>query len=246
MFCPNCGTNNPDDSMFCENCGSKLEAAAPVVEEPVSGGYVPPHEPAFYSEPAKGGAAKAIVPIVAGIVAVVAVIVIVFSLGIFKHGSVKTIEKMTKATVKGDGKTMYELSVDPYMLEFMLDNDYRDYDDEQDIIDEYNDRAEDVVDELEDEYGDRLKASIEVKKVTKYEKDEIETLAEYLSDQKIYDYPEDALQDVRVIKVRTTIKGSDDEDSETEEMVVCKIDGKWYVSSIFYSKDQIENILDND
>ncbi len=245
MFCPNCGNNNPDDSKFCENCGSKLEAQAPTMEEPAGDSYVPPCEP-VYTAPAGGSAAKSLVPVVAGIVAVIAVVAVVLSLGIFKHGSEKTLEKMLKATVKGDGKTMYELSVDPYRLEYMLDNDYMDYDDEQDVIDEYKDRAEDKLDDLEDEYGTRLKASVEIKKVTKYDKDDIETLAEYLSDLKVYDYPEDALQDVRVIKCRTTIKGSEDEDSETEEIVLNKIDGKWYMSTIFGSKEQIENILDND
>ena len=28
MFCPNCGTQIPDDSAFCENCGTKIAAAA--------------------------------------------------------------------------------------------------------------------------------------------------------------------------------------------------------------------------
>ncbi len=36
MFCPNCGSNIPDESAFCPNCGAKIAAfdAAPVSEQP--------------------------------------------------------------------------------------------------------------------------------------------------------------------------------------------------------------------
>lgn len=29
MFCPNCGTQNPDDARICSNCGRNLPGAAP-------------------------------------------------------------------------------------------------------------------------------------------------------------------------------------------------------------------------
>ncbi|MBR0311016.1 MAG: zinc-ribbon domain-containing protein, partial [Oscillospiraceae bacterium] len=34
MFCPNCGTQLPDDSAFCENCGVRLGGAAPQPQQP--------------------------------------------------------------------------------------------------------------------------------------------------------------------------------------------------------------------
>lgn len=40
MFCPNCGSQLPDDVAFCSNCGTKVQqnetVQAPIVEEPAT------------------------------------------------------------------------------------------------------------------------------------------------------------------------------------------------------------------
>lgn len=40
MYCPNCGTANPDDSTFCSSCGASLKASSPA--EPSLGASVNP------------------------------------------------------------------------------------------------------------------------------------------------------------------------------------------------------------
>lgn len=247
MFCPSCGRANPDEAKFCEGCGAAL--AAPVAQQVEEYAAEPEYtySPEYETPaPSNNNPLKLILAIAIPVVAIALVVGILFGLDVFTHKSEKAVKKAMLATLKGDGEALYEVTVDPHMLEEMLDSEYSDYDDEADVIDEFKDRAEDIRDNLEDEYGDNLKLKeFKVKKVTKYKKDEIKELAEYLEEE--YDYDDGALQDVRVLKVKTTIKGSDDDESNTDEIVVTKIKGKWYVNNTaLYSKDAIENILDGD
>lgn len=253
MFCEKCGQANPDEAKFCEGCGADLKAVE--VEEVVVGEEVAVEETPAAAEETNvfddvvesvknNDLVKKIISIAVPVVAVILAVIILASLGVFTHGSERAVKKYFKAMVKGDGKAVYNLTVDPYELEKYLDNEI--YDDEADAIDEYIEDAEDTVDYLEDEYGERLKVKVEVKKVTKYDKKEVKELAEHLAEE--YDYDDGALKDIRVLKVKTTIEGKDDDDSDTGEIVVAKIKGKWYVNGVgnLYSKDSIESVLDGD
>jgi len=245
MFCSKCGYQLADDAKFCEKCGAStaeeqsVEEATPVAEEiPAADGYQLEYAP-IEMPAAPAGVSKAVPAIIA--VAAVAILAIILAVsGVFKHGSEKALDKYFKSIVKEDGEAFFEVSVDPYRLENFIDNDV--YDDEEDCIDAYGDMAEEFYEMLEDAYGENLKIDYEIRKVTKYDKDEIEDLAEYLEEER--DYPAGVLKDVRVLKVRVTIEGEDDDDKNTDEVVLTKIDNKWYVDSVFYSKDQIEDILD--
>lgn len=247
MFCPSCGRANPDEAKFCEGCGAAL--AAPVAQQVEEYAAEPEYtySPEYETPaPSNNNPLKLILAIAIPVVAIALVVGILFGFGVFTHPSEKTAKKYLEALVKGDGKAIYSVTVDPYRLEEMLDSEYLDYDDKEDVIDEFVDNAEETRDNLEDEYGDNVKLKdFEVKKVIKYKKDEVKELAEYLADE--YDYDDGALQDVRVLKIKATIKGSDDEETDTNEMVLTKIKGKWYVgNSALYSKDAIEDILDGD
>jgi type IV pilus assembly protein PilA len=68
MFCPNCGTTNPDSGQFCSKCGSPLTAAA--AARPTTGpGAVPggslPTPPPLHGNPPTSG--KAIASLVCGV-----------------------------------------------------------------------------------------------------------------------------------------------------------------------------------
>lgn len=269
MFCRNCGQQLADEAKFCEKCGTStaqeqiIDEATPVAEDqiveevspaaenqiveesspaaeeiPASEGYQPEYA-AVEMSAAPAGVFKEVPAIIA--VAAVAIFVIILAVsGVFKHGSEKALDKYFKSIVKEDAKAYAELTADPYRLEELIDNDV--YDDEEDYIDDCADYVESIHENLEDEYGDDFKIDYEIRKVTKYDKDEIEDLDEYLSDER--DYPSGVLKDVRVLKVRVSIEGEDDDDKNTNEVVLTKIDNKWYFDSVFYSEDQIENILD--
>ncbi len=51
MFCPNCGSNIPDDSVFCENCGANLQ-------ETVSGQTQSPVQPQEVQSSGYGSATR--------------------------------------------------------------------------------------------------------------------------------------------------------------------------------------------
>lgn len=48
MFCPNCGTNLPDNSTFCSNCGAQINNPAPQQQyQPPQQPYQPPYQPPY-------------------------------------------------------------------------------------------------------------------------------------------------------------------------------------------------------
>ena len=98
-----------------------------------------------------------IIKIAVPVVAIGLVLAILSGIGLFTHGSEKALKKYLQASVKGDGKAVFELSVNPYELERKLEDDDYGYDNKQDIIDEYVDDYEDIRDENEDDYGKNVR-----------------------------------------------------------------------------------------
>ncbi len=45
MFCPKCGTQNPDDGRFCRSCGADLSNVSAALS-----GKIAPHQPSFYTD----------------------------------------------------------------------------------------------------------------------------------------------------------------------------------------------------
>lgn len=217
-------------SKFCENCGAEMEDTETVCK------YCGPQaEAAKANEPAaEGKASKAQsldtknIAIIGGIAAgVVILLVIIFS--IFGKGYKKPIDNYFNGMIKGD--------VDKYLSAFPEFMDMADQIDEEDM--------EDMVDDLEDEYGEKLKVSYDITKKEKIKKDNLKDVQEYISER--YD------EDVKVskgyeIKVKATIKGKDDEDTDTQKMYVYKIDGKWKYFSVSpdTAKDYLKDLKDND
>ena len=201
-FCENCGAEMNDNDVTCPHCGPQAEPAAePVVENTANGA----------SNSANSMDTKNIA-IIGGIaVAVIVVLIIIFN--IFGKGWKKPIDNYFKGMVKGD--TDKYLSAYP---EFMDMGDT--------IDDEY---MEDRVDELEDEYGEKLKVSYKITKKEKIKKDDLEDVKEYIEER----YEEDVkVSKGYELKVKATIKGKDDEDTESQKMYVYKIDGKWKYFSV--------------
>jgi superfamily II DNA or RNA helicase len=95
------------------------------------------------------------------------------------------------------------------------------YNDKVDLDDDDMDKLHDS---LEDSYGKNIKIKYEVTKKENIKKDDLKKVQEYI--EKVYD------EDVKVtagkeVKVKATIKGKDDSDTDTQKMYVYKINGKW-------------------
>lgn len=238
MLCEKCGTTNEDGAKFCVGCGNVFEAES-----------APAPEAEVYEEapaPAENDFLKKIMKFAVPVAAVAVVVIILAIFGVFKDPAVKTLEKFLNATVKCDGKALYTLSVDPYQEEYWIEEEI--YEDKAEIIDEYKDRADDTSDYLEDEYGKNVRIKkLEIKSVEKYDKKKIKALNEYLEecDYDAYNEGKNIIQNIRVIKAKVTVKGSEDDDSNTDEYVVYKMKGKWYVGSFagLYDKDSIKDII---
>lgn len=245
MFCQKCGMSNPDGATFCTGCGASLPTGTQnfSMGQDMFGGGVPAQQTFPMGGQSKKSSGTAIIIMAVAAILVVAIVVgVLFAFGVLGGGPEKVIRKSLEAAINGDGKTLYEITADPYLIEEALDDG--EYDDEEEIKEEFEERALDTQENLEDRYGNDLTYDMEVIRVTEYDDREVEELGEWLAERTDDAYPEDALQDVRVLKVRATIEGDEDKDTETTETVVVKIDGNWYISTIFYSKDQIEDILD--
>ena len=203
-FCENCGAEMDDNDVVCKHCGPQAEAEPTVtVEEPVTSNQT--------SSTAKSNNTKNIA-IIAGIAAaVVILLVVIFS--IFGGGYKKPIDNYFKGMQKGNAETYLKAFPEFMDMDKNVDEDY----------------MEDMLDSFEDEYGEKIKISYKITKKEKIKKADLEDVQKYI--EKRYE------EDVKVsagyeIKVKATIKGKDDEDTDTQKMYVYKIDGKWCYMSV--------------
>ncbi|MBR3673259.1 MAG: zinc-ribbon domain-containing protein [Clostridia bacterium] len=202
-FCENCGAEMDDNQVVCPNCGNGAEAEAAKVEETVTEAT---ETTTTNTSSANSNNLKKY-GIIAGIVAAVVIIIAIIA-SILGGGWKKPIDNYFKGMEKGNLKTYTKAFPDFY-------NDKVDLDD---------DDMEKLHDNLEDEYGEKIKITYKVTKKEDIKKDDLKKVQEYI--EKVYD------EDVKVsggkeVKVKATIKGKDDEDTDTQKMYVYKINGKW-------------------
>lgn len=235
MFCEKCGAPNDDTAKVCGSCGAELaETATPETGAPAP---APVEESSILSK-----ILKIAVPAGAAIVA----FIILACAGIFKPAHQKVLEKYVNSMVKANAKAYCEVAINPYDMEQAFESDFTDYENKKEMIEYYQDYLDEEKEELEDEYGKNLRAKIKIKDVKKYTRKEIKALNEYISDLDYDGYDGNKiLQDIRVVKAKITIKGSEDDESNTDEFVVYKTKGKWYCGSIvgLYDKSSIKEAI---
>jgi DNA-directed RNA polymerase subunit M/transcription elongation factor TFIIS len=221
-FCENCGAEMEDNETVCKYCGPKEDKKEEVKEEVKKETAEVKNESTEAVKESKPMDVKKI-GIIAGAVAL-AVLVLTLIINIVSGGWKTPIDNYFKGMQKADAK-MY-LKAFPEFL------------DKDDTIDkEY---MKDMLENLEDEYGKNIKIKYEVTKKEKIKKDDLSKVQEYI--EKKYD------EKVKVsagyeVKVKATIKGKDDEDTDTQKMYVYKIDGKWKYFSV--SPDTAKSYLKN-
>jgi RNA polymerase subunit RPABC4/transcription elongation factor Spt4 len=200
-FCENCGAEMDDNQVVCPNCGNGAEAEAVKAEEKVAEATQTTTSSAAKSDNVKKYA------IIGGIAAAVVILIAIIA-SILSGGWKKPINNYFKGMEKGNLKTYTKAFPDFY-------NDKVDLDD---------DDMDKLHDSLEDSYGKNIKIKYEVTKKENIKKDDLKKVQEYI--EKVYD------EDVKVtagkeVKVKATIKGKDDSDTDTQKMYVYKINGKW-------------------
>lgn len=148
--------------------------------------------------------------------AIAAVIVVVFALiSIIGGGYKKPIKNYFTGLQKCNSKTYIKA-----FPEFMKD----------DLEEKYtNEKLEDMKEDDEDKYGDKVKYSYKIIDKTKLTKDEIKDSKKVL--EKLYDDEKIKLTDGYKVCVKVTVKGSDKKTTSYETFVVYKLNGKWCIFS---------------
>lgn len=208
MFCRNCGTQNQDGAGFCCSCGAPLS----------SGG------------PAGGGAAAKAKNINVKLIGIVAAVVVVLFVA-FKllfgggGGPEKSATKFVDSIFKGDGKAIVNMIPDKVIEEIMDEEDMT----KKEMIEELNDGLEYIKDDMDDMY-DKWSVKCKVLDTEDFSKRELRDLADRYEDS--YDIDVKA---AKTVSVKATLKADGETDSNTMDIVMIKVGGKWYLeySSIY-------------
>lgn len=220
-FCENCGAEMDDNEVVCKYCGPQEEKKEEVKVD-ASNNEVKTENTETASTANKPIDTK-MIAIIGGVAAIVVIILSIF-ISIFTGGWKKPIDNYFKGMQKGNAKVYLKAFPEFLDMDDTVDEDYMDK----------------MLDNLEDEYGEKIKISYKVTKKEKIKKDELSKIQDYI--EKKYD------EKVKVsagyeVKVKATIKGKDDEDTDTQKMYVYKIDGKWKYFST--SPDTAKTYLKN-
>ena len=230
-FCNNCGQQMEDESVFCPNCGATNEAAPAAPAAKAAGNDIMAKAKDFggkvanffknYASAAMKDKKLLIVPAAAivGVIAVILVISLLFSNPYKKAIKGYIAVEFGKATEK-----QYEASRPKEYWDLVEDDMDMDVDE---MYENYEEDNEELVEYLEEEYGDDYKVTFKIKEADKLSKKKLKDAKDYA--EAFWDVNK---KDVKVgykVKVEITIKGDEDKDSDTVKAVVVKIDGKWYV-----------------
>ncbi len=257
-FCTSCGAQLADDATFCTSCGAQQAAkpqqsaaanstanaasdfaqaagnlahsAADSVKQTFDGVSFDSVKDAMSVDNIKNVGKTKDKNTIIGLcaIAVVLVLLIILFANLFGgHAYEKPIENLLKAIEKTDGKAYAEAFPD-YINESA--EDMLDFYDEYDDVEEYYEEEllKDMLDELEDEYGDKIKLSYKIKDKDKLSDKKLKNLEDDIEDY--YDEEVDVTNGYE-LKIELKVKGKDDDDKETARLNVYKIDGKWCLTT---------------
>lgn len=242
-YCRKCQHLLADNARFCEKCGTAQQEITPApvpapipapVQAPIPS-PMPIPEPATGSDPkpkSKKGLFVALA-IVLGIAMVVGLFLTLSGLG--GSGSKKggggnsssidaVLSVHTKIASTGNATNLERIA--PQACWETLESE------SGRTVQEYGDSLEDsydneVRDELEDSFGANYKFSYEIKEESELDEDEFEDMSEEIAEANDIDI--DTITEGKKLRVKFTVKGSEDEESFSETLYAFKIDGEWYV-----------------
>jgi transcription initiation factor TFIIIB Brf1 subunit/transcription initiation factor TFIIB len=198
MFCKKCGENVKDGELFCNSCGTPVDS----------------NQTEKSAEKSTTDKNKRIGMIIAGAVAAVVVILII---SLFAGGGWRsTANKYFNACEKGNYKTVMKLTPDDAISAWRKEHNYSKSDFEERMEDRF---------ELSSNIE---KADCKIVKAVKYDKDELEDLAESLESR--YDIDEKKVKDaVRVYYYALVIDDDGDISIAADSISVIKVGSKWYI-----------------
>ncbi len=155
-----------------------------------------------------------------GVALVVVIIILVLSLG---GGYKKAIDNYFDVFFKGNANKIKKMAPEEYW-EYYEDR----YDmDMEDIKDEYEDEFEEREENFEDRYGKNWKVSYKIEDKKELSDKKLKKIADAIEDK--YDIDADSVKKAYEVEIKATIKGSEDQDKDSIDMTVVKIDNSWYI-----------------
>lgn len=213
MFCTQCGAHNPDGANHCGACGAPMGTPAKK-----KAGF----DPAASWKSFRGS--KFFLPGLIGAAALILVAVVVLAIALGGGESEKSKEQTRDSLLNNYFESIAETDVDLYLSSFPNEVFDANYMDEDDI--EY--ALEDMLFDLEWDYGENIKITCKIVDEEKWDKYDTEDFAEYL--ENYYDMDADKITEIWTVECDVTIKGSEDKETDEMEFTVIKYKGKWYLA----------------
>ena len=216
MYCSNCGTFMNDTDQFCPNCGAGVNGQSPA---PVQDEQIP------VRAPRKKLSRGALIGILAGAAAVViaVVLILVFTLSGGSNSPEGVIRKFVNALYTYDLQGMIDTSIPDEVLNYVLQDEGMSRSEFQRQLN----NAQKQINEYQSEIGSGGRASFEITILRSQPlgRNDLEDLNDYYSKRfrtgKYY---------ISEAQMLTIAAASPNYGSTTEDVVVFKVNGKWYVS----------------
>lgn len=243
-FCANCGEELQDDAMFCGKCGSRQpeqqiqpeQKPVQIEQQPAETGNTQ-SDTAPKTSPVNGMAEKVnafigkvkskdtkAIGILAGVAAALIIIVVVVCVVRFSGGGPgSALDDFIDVTYNGKINKLESIAPAEYWAS-MKDSTGLSFSKMKALYEEiYDDR----LDDLEDLYGEDVKASVKVTVIDDVSKSTLSNMKDYL--KRNYDIPKKSVEEAKELEFDITIRGDDDKDTDEETCYAVKIDGDWYI-----------------
>ncbi len=214
-FCPKCGKPFEENASNCAFCGTKNPAAPATVNPNVE----------KIVNKARSLNKKNIAILAGAVVALIVVIIIISSIA--GNGYKKAIDNFFDFTVEGKVNKLEKLAPEDYWEELEENYDIK----LKDIKKQLEESFENELEELEDDYGRNIKVKYKVLDKEVMDEDDLDDLKDTLKES--YGIKKKSVQKALEVEIEATLKGRDDEDTMEQDMVIVKIDGDWYITTVF-------------
>ena len=205
MFCGKCGTQNGEGAMFCAGCGADLSGEN------------------WGNQPTRGAVKKnrniGLFAVIAGVVALVAVLVLLFG----GRSAKSTVKKYMNASIDADAAKIMKL-IPKKVINEAKDEMDMDKDDWNDYIDDLSESIQDNYDWIEDYYGGKLKITYEIVDEEDVDKDDLEDIQDDYKDE--FDIK---VKDAKEIEVEMTMKIGSEKQETTVTVALIKVGNTWYL-----------------
>ena len=142
--------------------------------------------------------------------------------GIIDKPYAHALDNYFKAMEHGDGELLMECTPF-YKVDYLDKTGGADFD----AAAHFEEIADKTLDYLEDEYGDNIKITYEIKKDKELSQKKLDEIVQEIKDSYEADVTVESAYKVKII---AKIKGDNDDDTDTSTITVAKVDGEWYIT----------------